>query len=166
MNNKRPRNNRSNSRRGGGGQGGGRQSHTLESNGPGMKIRGNPNQIFEKYQALARDAHTAGDRVMEENYAQHGEHYYRLANGEGASNQQRQQQQHYQQQQNQPQQEQPSQRRDQPEAVVNLSETPSVESEGAEGAVVEPGGVEASDAEKEAAPSPKDMAKEPQPVVE
>ncbi len=156
MNNKRPRNNRNNSRRGGGGQGGGRQSHTLESNGPGMKIRGNPNQIFEKYQALARDAHTAGDRVMEENYAQHAEHYYRLANGDGANNQQRQQQ----QPQQQPQQQ------DQPEAVVSLTETPSVESEGAEGAVVEPGGVEASDAEKEAAPSPKDMAKEPQPVVE
>ncbi len=160
MNNKRPRNNRSNSRRGGGGQGGGRQSHTLESNGPGMKIRGNPNQIFEKYQALARDAHTAGDRVMEENYAQHAEHYYRLANGDGANNQQRQQQQQNQQQQQQPQQQ------DQPEAVVSLTETPSVESEGAEGAVVEPGGVEASDAEKEAAPSTKDMAKEPQPVVE
>ena len=160
MNNKRPRNNRNNSRRGGGGQGGGRQSHNLESNGPGMKIRGNPNQIFEKYQALARDAHTAGDRVMEENYAQHAEHYYRLANGDGANNQQRQQQQQNQQQQQQPQQ--------QPEAVVSLTETPSVESEGAEGAIVEPVGVEAGNAEKEAAdePSPKDMAKEPQPVVE
>ena len=159
MNNKRLRNNRSNSRRGGGGQGGGRQSHTLESNGPGMKIRGNPNQIFEKYQALARDAHTAGDRVMEENYAQHAEHYYRLANGDGANNQQRQQQQQNQQQQQQPQQQ------DQPEAVVSLTETPSVESEDAEGATVEPVGVEASDAEKEATPSPRDMAKEPQPVV-
>ncbi len=166
MNNKRPRNNRNNSRRGGGGggQGGGRQSHNLESNGPGMKIRGNPNQIFEKYQALARDAHTAGDRVMEENYAQHGEHYYRLANGDGANYQQRQQQQQNQQQQQQPQQQ--DQQQDQPEAVVSLTETPSVESEGAEGAIVEPVGVEAGDAEKEATPSPRDMAKEPQPVVE
>ncbi len=160
MNNKRPRNNRSNSRRGGGGQGG-RQSHNLESNGPGMKIRGNPNQIFEKYQALARDAHTAGDRVMEENYAQHGEHYYRLANGEGANSQQRQQQQQNQQQQQQQQQ-------PQPEAVVSLTETPSAESEGAEGAIVEPTAVEAGDAEKEATAesSPRDMAKEPQPTVE
>ena len=166
MNNKRPRNNRNNSRRGGGGQGGNRQGHTLESNGPGMKIRGNPNQIFEKYQALARDAHTAGDRVMEENYAQHAEHYYRLANGDGANNQQRQQQQQNQQQQ-QPQQQ------DQPEAVVNLTETPSVESEGAEGeaaegAVAEPVAAGAGDAEKEASdePTQRDMAKEPQPTVE
>ncbi len=119
MNSKRPRNNRNNQRRGGS-QGGGRQSNTLESNGPVMKIRGNPHQIFEKYQALARDAHTAGDRVMEENYAQHAEHYYRLANSEGAGGQQ-------QRQQRQPRQEQQ-------EAVGSLAENPGAEKE----ATVEP----------------------------
>jgi len=51
--------------------------------------------------------------------------------------------------------------------VVSLTETPSAESDGAEGATVEPVAVEAGDADKEATveASPKDMAKEPQPVV-
>ncbi len=152
MNSKRPRNNRNNARRGSG-QGGGRQSHTLDSNGPGMKIRGNPHQIFEKYQALARDAHTAGDRVMEENYAQHAEHYYRLANGDGAGGQQQRQQQPPRQQQQQPQQDQQDQQdqqeqQEQQEAVGNLAENAGAEKE----ATVEP--------------SPRNMAKEPQPVIE
>ncbi len=148
MNSKRPRSNRNNARRGSG-QGGGRQSHTLDSTGPGMKIRGNPNQIFEKYQALARDAHTAGDRVMEENYAQHAEHYYRLANSEGAGGQQ--QRQH----QQQPRQKLPQ---PQPETVVNLADMGPAEIASAENVP----------AEKEATvePAPQDMAKEPQPVIE
>ena len=148
MNSKRPRNNRNNQRRGSGQ--GGRQSHTLDSTGPGMKIRGNPIQIFEKYQALARDAHTAGDRVMEENYAQHAEHYYRLANSEG--NQQRQQQQ---QQQQQPRQQEQQPRQD---AEGNPTEPAGAESAPAESAPAE------SAATVEAAP--RDMAKEPQPVIE
>jgi len=148
INSKRPRNNRNNQRRGSGQ--GGRQSHTLDSTGPGMKIRGNPIQIFEKYQALARDAHTAGDRVMEENYAQHAEHYYRLANSEG--NQQRQQQQ---QQQQQPRQQEQQPRQD---AEGNPTEPAGAESAPAESAPAE------SAATDEAAP--RDMAKEPQPVIE
>ena len=82
MNSKRPRNNRNNQRRGSGGQGGNRQPHSLDSNGPDVKIRGNPNQIFEKYSTLSRDAFTSGERILAENYAQHAEHYYRLVNGE------------------------------------------------------------------------------------
>jgi len=34
--------------------------------------------VFEKYQALARDAQSAGDRVAAENYLQHAEHYFRI----------------------------------------------------------------------------------------
>jgi len=36
--------------------------------------------------ALARDAHSAGDRIAAENYYQHAEHYYRIinANNDGA----------------------------------------------------------------------------------
>ena len=30
-------------------------SQTLDSNGPNVKIRGNPNQIFERYVALGRE---------------------------------------------------------------------------------------------------------------
>lgn len=53
-------------------------SRTLESNGPDVKVRGTAQHIYEKYLQLARDANSAGDRVMAENYHQHAEHYYRL----------------------------------------------------------------------------------------
>ncbi|MGJ7042937.1 hypothetical protein J2Y63_006220 [Shinella sp. BE166] len=43
-----------------------------------MKIRGTAQHIAEKYSALARDAHSSGDRVMAENYLQHAEHYNRI----------------------------------------------------------------------------------------
>ena len=43
-----------------------------------MRVRGTASQVFEKYQALARDAMSAGDRVMAENYQQHAEHYFRI----------------------------------------------------------------------------------------
>lgn len=51
---------------------------TFDSNGPDVRIRGNAFQIYEKYQALARDAQAAGDRVAAENLLQHAEHYYRI----------------------------------------------------------------------------------------
>jgi Domain of unknown function (DUF4167) len=50
----------------------------MESTGPDLKVRGPAAHIYEKYQQLARDAHSAGDRVMAENYLQHAEHYYRM----------------------------------------------------------------------------------------
>lgn len=53
-------------------------SRNYESNGPDVKIRGNAQHIAEKYTALARDAQSAGDRVMAENYLQHAEHYNRI----------------------------------------------------------------------------------------
>jgi hypothetical protein len=43
-----------------------------------VKIRGHAQHIFEKYQQLARDASSSGDRVLAENYLQHAEHYYRV----------------------------------------------------------------------------------------
>lgn len=55
-------------------------NRAFDSNGPEVKIRGSASQIFEKYQALARDAHAAGDRIGAENYLQHAEHYFRLLN--------------------------------------------------------------------------------------
>ncbi len=79
LNAKRPRGNRSNVRRGPGQH----RSHSIDSNGPHVKVRGNANQICEKYLSLARDATTAGDRIMAENYFQHAEHYYRVINGDG-----------------------------------------------------------------------------------
>jgi hypothetical protein len=60
-----------------------RKSHNpmarvYESNGPDVKIRGNPSHIAEKYIQLARDAQTSGDPISAENYYQHAEHYYRV----------------------------------------------------------------------------------------
>ena len=53
-------------------------SRVYESNGPDVKIRGNPSHIAEKYVQLARDAQSSGDPVAAENYYQHAEHYNRL----------------------------------------------------------------------------------------
>ncbi|MBX3568635.1 MAG: DUF4167 domain-containing protein [Rhizobiaceae bacterium] len=53
-------------------------TRNYESNGPDVKIRGSAQQIAEKYATLARDASSAGDRVMAENYLQHAEHYNRI----------------------------------------------------------------------------------------
>ena len=65
-----------------------RRSHNpltrvYESNGPDVKIRGTANHVAEKYLQLARDAGSAGDRVMQENYLQHAEHYYRILMAQG-----------------------------------------------------------------------------------
>jgi hypothetical protein len=54
-------------------------NRALESNGPeGVKVRGNAQTVFERYQQLARDAASSGDRVLAENFLQHAEHYFRL----------------------------------------------------------------------------------------
>jgi hypothetical protein len=68
-------------------------NRAYDSNGPDVKIRGTAAHICEKYQQLARDAISAGDRVTAENYHQHAEHYYRLlmAAQQGQEGQQRQQ---------------------------------------------------------------------------
>ena len=51
---------------------------TFDSNCIDLRVRGNAWQVFEKYQALARDAQSSGDRVTAENYLQHAEHYFRI----------------------------------------------------------------------------------------
>ena len=65
-----------------------RGSHTLDSNGPNVKIRGTAHQIFERYVALAREASTSGDRVAAENLYQHAEHYFRVMNAASEAHQQ------------------------------------------------------------------------------
>jgi hypothetical protein len=69
--------------RSGGASGGGKPqqnaNRAFESNGPdNLKIRGHAQHVYEKYQQLARDAMSAGDRVLGENFLQHAEHYFRL----------------------------------------------------------------------------------------
>ncbi len=69
------------------------RSNNFESNGPEVKVRGTAQQVLEKYLTLARDAYSAGDRVLSEGYFQFAEHYYRIlntdqggANGQGRGN--------------------------------------------------------------------------------
>jgi len=88
-------NNRQRSRGGRNGGGGGGQHHhkpqhnhnpnrppnrnqIFDSSGPDVRVRGNAHQVFDKYQALAREAGASGDRVMEEAYWQYADHYFRL----------------------------------------------------------------------------------------
>ncbi|MDO1584147.1 DUF4167 domain-containing protein [Rhizobium oryzicola] len=82
--NKRGRGRGNNNNGGGGGgnnfnrKGSNPLTRTYDSSGPDVKIRGTAQHIAEKYSALARDAQSAGDRVMAENYLQHAEHYNRI----------------------------------------------------------------------------------------
>ena len=64
-------------------------SQSFDSNGPNIKIRGTPHQIFERYIALAREASTSDDRVAAENLYQHAEHYFRVMNAANEGHQRR-----------------------------------------------------------------------------
>ncbi len=74
-------------------------NRVFDSSGPEGKVRGTPQQIIDKYLALARDAQLGNDRVAEQNFLQHAEHYTRMlgqaqreqAREQEARNQQRQQ---------------------------------------------------------------------------
>ena len=65
-------------RSGGGGQNNVNRNTTFESNGPEGRLRGNAQQLFEKYTALAHDAQTSGERVLFEAHSQFADHYYRI----------------------------------------------------------------------------------------
>jgi len=70
---------RNRGRGGGGGKPQQNANRAFDSNGPdGVKVRGAAQHIYEKYQQLARDAGSSGDRVLAENYLQHAEHYFRV----------------------------------------------------------------------------------------
>lgn len=51
---------------------------TFDSNGPEGRLRGNAQQLFEKYTALANDANAAGERISAEAFTQFADHYYRI----------------------------------------------------------------------------------------
>ena len=53
-------------------------NRSYDSSGPDVKIRGTASTVYDKYQALGRDAMLSGDRVAAENFFQHAEHYYRV----------------------------------------------------------------------------------------
>ena len=65
--------NRNNGRRGNQ-----QRAQVYDSNGPDVRIRGTAHQVAEKYLTLAKDAASAGDVVVAENYYQHAEHYIRI----------------------------------------------------------------------------------------
>jgi hypothetical protein len=46
-------------------------------------VRGNAHQVFDKYQALAREAAATGDRIMAEAYWQYADHYFRMIQASG-----------------------------------------------------------------------------------
>lgn len=53
-------------------------NRVFDSSGPEGKVRGTPQQIIDKYLMLARDAQLSNDRVVEQAFLQHAEHYTRL----------------------------------------------------------------------------------------
>ena len=64
---------------GGGNANAANPNRSWDSQGPeNIKVRGNAQTVYERYMQLARDASSAGDRVLAENYLQHAEHYFRV----------------------------------------------------------------------------------------
>ncbi len=53
-------------------------NRVFDSSGPEGKVRGTPQQIIDKYLMLARDAQLSNDRVIEQAFLQHAEHYTRM----------------------------------------------------------------------------------------
>ncbi len=62
------------------------RTYNFESNGPEGKIRGTAQQVFDKYQALARDSFSSGDRIAAEGYFQFAEHYFRILAADAQAN--------------------------------------------------------------------------------
>jgi len=106
----------------------------FDSAGPEGKVRGTPQQIVDKYQALAHDATLSGDRVNAENFLQHSEHYSRLlteAQREINERREAQETQRQQQQQNQNNQKQ-NQNNPQKPAAVSGEAQPDIAGDTAE----------------------------------
>ena len=59
------------------------RNQIFDSSGPDVRVRGNAHQVFDKYQALAREAAASGDRIAAEAYWQYADHYYRVIQTHG-----------------------------------------------------------------------------------
>ncbi len=66
-------------------------NRVFDSSGPEGKVRGNPQQIIDKYETLAQDAELSGDRVTAISCLQHAEHYRRLLTAQKAQTPRREQ---------------------------------------------------------------------------
>lgn len=58
----------------------------FDGNGSENRVKGNALQVHEKYQAMARDAKSSGDRIKAENYLQHAEHFHRVHHSKNTFN--------------------------------------------------------------------------------
>lgn len=68
---------------------------TLDSNGPDVRLRGNAQQLNEKYVALGNDASAAGERIQAEAYYQHADHYFRVHSAILAASEERREQRYH-----------------------------------------------------------------------
>jgi hypothetical protein len=59
------------------------RNQIFDSSGPDVRVRGNAHQVFDKYQALAREAASSGDRIQAEAYWQYADHYFRVIQSQG-----------------------------------------------------------------------------------
>ena len=57
----------------------------FDGNGSENRVKGNALQVHEKYQAMARDAKSSGDRIKAENYLQHVDHFERLVSNKNSN---------------------------------------------------------------------------------
>ena len=76
---------RNNNRRNGRRYNGSRPSQVIKLNDQGrsfnhqrVRFNGNASKLFEKYNKLASEALSAGDRILAENYFQHADHFARM----------------------------------------------------------------------------------------
>jgi hypothetical protein len=59
------------------------RNQIFDSSGPDVRVRGNAHQVYDKYQALAREAAAMGDRIQAEAYWQYADHYFRVIQSQG-----------------------------------------------------------------------------------
>ena len=59
------------------------RNQIFDSSGPDVRVRGNAHQVYDKYQALAREAAAMGDRIQAEAYYQYADHYFRVIQSQG-----------------------------------------------------------------------------------
>lgn len=99
---------------------------TLDSNGPDVRLRGNAQQLHEKYVALGNDASAAGERIQAEAYYQYADHYFRVHSSIVAASEERRERQQEHKQSAEPSSDQTESQTDETtEAEVELTEVSS-----------------------------------------
>ncbi len=144
-------------------------NRVFDSSGPEGKVRGTPQQIIEKYNQLARDAHLSGDRVATENFQQHAEHYLRLLGAAQKEQDARREQQERENRERQQERDRERTRRQEQEANAPSSTPPTTDPfDTPQPDIVEPSDTESDSGlvetpESKPAPKPK-RTRKPKPV--